>query len=230
MVAYKSHLPEVDCDLWCIQTSQREAFYQWDSEELNRLRPEELERASRFRFELDRRMFLAKRLMVRGILSHYAAVAPQDWLFSNGPYGRPKLSYDREQLKLDFNLSSSGEVAACVVSRAGLIGLDVEDLIGPDVSEISSAILGVEEERVFSRIQPVDRNETLLRYWTLKEAYVKARGVGLTMPVNQISFDFTKAEKIAVSFGHGLSDSPSSWNFMQYMIFDRYIVAVAKRR
>ncbi len=144
-----------------------------------------------FRFERDRRLFLATRVLVRTVLSHYAPVTSADWRFATGAHGKPYVAHPRLTRPIHFNVSHTPGLVACVVSVVHeAVGVDVER------SHALAAAMPV-AERYFAahpRSRPSERSPrpiSLRRFvacWTLKESYIKARGLGLTLPLDQCAF------------------------------------------
>jgi 4'-phosphopantetheinyl transferase len=146
---------------------------------------EELERADRFRFERDRLRFIVGRALLRGLLARYLRTSPEEIVFQYGEFRKPAV-----RVGPWFNLSHSGSVALYAFSADGEIGVDVElddeDLISERIAErfFSPA------EVTALRSLPVEaQSRAFLTCWTRKEAFIKARGDGLNLPLD--SFDVT---------------------------------------
>jgi surfactin synthase thioesterase subunit/phosphopantetheinyl transferase len=153
------------------------------------LSTDEMERAGRFYFEKDQRHFVAGRGILRIVLGRYLGRAPERLAFSYNPQGKPALAGDVAGA-LSFNLAHSHGLALLAVARRGQIGVDVER-IRPEFAGEQVA------ERFFSpaevaslRSLPGDRrHEAFFACWTRKEAYLKATGMGLSLPLD--CFDVT---------------------------------------
>lgn len=151
------------------------------------LTDDERRRADRFRFPRDRERFMAARGRLRLILSRYAQRDPKDFRFTVGQYGKPDL-VDGGDLR--FNVSHSHQLALYAFTRQREVGVDIE-FIRPDFGTLDIA------ENYFSPIElaalralPTDMHtDAFFTCWTRKEAYIKARGEGLSMPLSQ--FDVT---------------------------------------
>lgn len=148
---------------------------------------EEHQQAQAFRFQRDRDLYLAAHLFLRRVLSRYAPVTPEAWHFSRNAYGKPAIAnpaYDW----LQFNLSHTHGLVACAVTRERAVGVDVESL--RNLSDLPSlcryAFAPVETADVLAT--PNQQLERFFSYWTLKEAYIKARGMGLNLPLQQFAF------------------------------------------
>jgi 4'-phosphopantetheinyl transferase len=177
------------------------------------LTPDECDRYKRFHFDRDRRLFLATRALVRTVLSGYSAVSPGEWRFAASEHGKPLISAPAVTPRIHFNLANTPGLVVCVVSVAHeLLGVDAER-IDREVEAVALA------ERYFSgsevrklRALPVDQQQgRFFAYWTLKESYIKARGLGLALPLDQFSFHVE--DEISVEFDTRLADDATSWRF-----------------
>jgi 4'-phosphopantetheinyl transferase len=155
------------------------------------LSPDERARAGRFAFERDRRRFAAARGILRHLLGMYLAADPGALAFRYGPRGKPALDAPAGD-PIAFNLSHSDDVAVFAFSRRGAVGVDVE-AIRPmaDREELAERFFSPGEVRALSSVAPVDRELAFFTCWTRKEAYVKAVGEGLALPLD--GFDVTCA-------------------------------------
>ncbi len=219
-----SALAPGEVDLWCFFYEQalEDAALRARYEAL--MSPDERARHRRFRFEKDRRLFLATRGLVRSVLSRYRDGDPAEWRFAFNAHGRPYLP---DVDDLCFNLSNTAGLVVCALSRRE-IGVDAEDV------ERRSETLAV-ADRFFSRDEvralralPVERQrERFFSYWTLKESYIKARGMGLAIPLGQFSFELDGGADIRVRFDPRLADDPARWQFRLLQASPRHLVALA---
>ncbi|MBR0716861.1 4'-phosphopantetheinyl transferase superfamily protein [Bradyrhizobium liaoningense] len=177
---------------------------------------DERQRADRFVFERHRHQFIYAHGMLRLALSEAAPdVAPSDWTFATGPHGRPFIAAPARPRALYFNLSHTEGCVACVVSGHEAVGVDVEEL-SPRRARMETA------EGVFSRdeiaslqgLLPDEFVRGFFDYWTLKEAYLKARGVGLHLPLDRFSMQISP-DGIGVSFDPEIDDDAGKWRFTQ---------------
>jgi len=143
---------------------------------------DEVERAGRFVFEKDRNTFVVGRAMMRGILGHYLAIRPQDIPIVLNDYGKPEL----ESKALFFNVSHSGDLVLVAACRNHPIGVDVE-CIRPvdDVDQLITQYFSPREARELRGLPHGSRLPAFFACWTRKEAYVKARGQGLSLPLDE---------------------------------------------
>lgn len=194
------------------------------------LSADEAARSRRFVSESDRREFLIAHAFVRTVLSKYADVLPSAWRFAPDPKGRPAI-VNAGSPPLEFNLSHTKGLAACVVARVREVGVDVEDLGRRTAAEsVAGAYFSPDEVAALEAQPPDRRGERFLELWTLKEAYVKARGLGLALPLQRFSFRLEDGRAPAISFAPELPDTAESWQFAQFRPTSSHVLAVAIRR
>src|SRR5262249_23128168 len=147
------------------------------------LSPEERERADRFHFARDRDRFVIAHAVLRQILALYLQSQPELIQFVQQKHGKPELAPESNPLGLTFNLSHSGEVALVAVAAHMQLGVDVElmrsDFGGEEIAERFFSRPEVEKLRLLAAHQ---RTRAFFQCWTRKEAYLKARGEGLSIP------------------------------------------------
>ena len=153
---------------------------------------DEIARAERFHFERDRRRFAVSHAMVRDVLGRYLGIGPQELRFVFGAKGKPEIAEEFNSLGLKFNLSHSGEFALMGVSIKLTMGIDIEE-IRPDFGgqEIAERFLSPYEVATLLSLPQHQRADAFFYCWTRKEAYIKAQGDGLSLPLD--SFDVTFA-------------------------------------
>jgi 4'-phosphopantetheinyl transferase len=217
------------------------------------LSPAERERMARFAFERLRRDYLVTRALVRTTLSIYQpAVDPRSWQFVANPYGRPEIQAPLAAPRLRFNLSHTDRSIVCLVAVEREIGVDVEDTAraGSFGTEIAQRFFSPLEVAELQSLPPEAQPSRFFDYWTLKEAYIKARGLGLQLPLDQFSFHLgapapgsdrrpgghpsrrasVPANPIRISFGPQIPDDPATWQFDLRDLAPRHRLAVAMRR
>lgn len=189
----------------------------------------ERERAARFHHLSDRWEFVLGRLMARHLLSARAGVPAAEFRFAENAHGRPEIAHPPLDRPLRFNLSHSGGIVACVVGEAHQIGVDVERLDRPAIDpRVIRRYCSEPEQAALAGMPDALRHERFLALWTLKEAYVKARGTGLTLPLRRISFDLGVKGAGGVNF-NGVDDE-SRWMFAHTRLEPRHLLAVAAER
>ncbi|HUR35460.1 MAG TPA: 4'-phosphopantetheinyl transferase superfamily protein [Vicinamibacterales bacterium] len=191
---------------------------------------DEWDRCGRFRFLEGQRECLAARYLVRSVLTRYApGVAPAEWRFRQNRWGRPEVAEPAWARCLRFNLSHADGVVACAISAHNDVGVDVERLGRRTPLQIADSHFARSEVADLEALPAVERPRRFLEYWTLKEAYIKARGAGLSLALDQFAFDLDRAEP-TIAFEHGFGDDASHWQFTRLSIGSAHLVAVATRR
>lgn len=197
-----------------------------DPASLDRLRqtlaPEEKTRAEQFHFPKDRGHFVAARGALRDILSRYLDRDPASLQFSYGPSGKPALACGPAAQEFRFNLSHSHGLALYGVTRSGEIGIDVER-IAPEVARerVAERFFSPQEVEALRALPQRLQPQAFFNCWTRKEAYVKARGDGLRIPLD--SFDVSVIPGAPVAFLRGVE---SHWSLRELLPAPGYAAAV----
>lgn len=188
---------------------------------------EERARHDRFYFARDRLLFLATRALVRTVLSNYAPLAPAAWRFAEGERGKPYIVNDLPSAAIHFNLTNTPGLVVCAVSLVhAKLGVDAEYLqrAGETLS-IAEHHFSPSEVRALRALPPSRQRERFFSYWTLKESYIKARGLGLAIPLEQFSFLLEEGQgereqephpggpSVRIEFDPRLGDDPARWRF-----------------
>jgi 4'-phosphopantetheinyl transferase len=156
------------------------------------LSPEEHARRQRLLFPNDRRDFAAAHGLIRLVLSRYADLPPHAWRFEAAAFGKPSIIAEQAGTPpLTFNLTHTRGLVACAVARGTVIGIDAEGLEArADASEIAPHCFAPSELRQLDACGPEEYTTRFFELWTLKEAYIKAVGGGLSMPLDAFSLSF----------------------------------------
>ena len=156
------------------------------------LTPEERERARRFGFASDRETFTITRATLRATLARYLGNQPQEVRFLDGPHGKPALAEPDADLR--FNVSHSRGLAMLAITRGRRVGVDVEE-IRPEFpyAEVAERVFTPRERAALEALPAERRAEAFFHGWTCKEAYVKARGTGLTLAPDAFSVSLPPA-------------------------------------
>lgn len=192
------------------------------------LAADERERAARFHFERDRAHYVCARGALRSILGRYLGLAPRELRFAYNPYGKPGLSGEHGVNNLRFNLSHAGGVALCAVARGREVGIDVElpraEFAGMDVAERFFSRAEVEALRA----RPGDaRVVTFFNCWTRKEAYIKARGEGLSHPLDTFTVSLAEDAPAALLSTEKDPAEAGRWTLMELPLGGGYVAALA---
>jgi 4'-phosphopantetheinyl transferase len=174
------------------------------------LSPDERSQHQRFAFAPRRHEHLVTRALVRTVLSRYGTLPPAAWRFARNPHGRPELD---PPCGLLFNLSNAPGLVGCAVAR-GPVGVDLEPHHrGDTILELAARVLSAAERLALEGLPAALRPDRALSLWTLKEAYLKARGTGLTLPLQELEFNIAGPGAVTATFGPALGDRPERWAF-----------------
>jgi 4'-phosphopantetheinyl transferase len=176
------------------------------------LSEDELCRAERFLFERDRNRFIAARGLLRKILGRYLDIEPSRLRFRYSEQGKPELAANGAGDNVHFNLSHSSALAFYAIAFGRKVGVDIEQIRAdlPDL-EIADRFFSPSEVAILRGLAPDRRREAFFRFWTLKEAYLKATGKGLTFGLNQVDVSSCWREQTAVLLPRNGSRESSRW-------------------
>jgi 4'-phosphopantetheinyl transferase len=165
------------------------------------------------------------------MLSRYVALPPAAWRFVENDYGRPMIHPDHDVPLLRFNLSHSRGLVACAITLARDIGIDVECTHRREgISGIANRFFALQEVFELQARPETQRAACFFEYWTLKEAYIKARGMGLSLDLRNFAFLLLPEEApIRVCFTGAIRDDPASWQFAAWSPTACYRAALAVR-
>lgn len=211
--------------LWKVQLSQADSELQHLEESLSF---DERARAERFFFERDRRRFIAARGHLRIILSRYLRMGPGALVFSYGPRGKPFLTQPLEARTLKFNLSHSGDLGLIAVTQGRDIGVDLEEVHTiEEADQIAARFFSRQENALLRTLPKTQRLTEFFSCWTLKEAYVKAVGDGLSLPTESFDVAFGRGERARLLSVDGKAEEPLRWSLMELVPARGYIGAIA---
>jgi 4'-phosphopantetheinyl transferase len=174
------------------------------------LSDDELERAGKFYFEMDRKRFIMVRAILRIILSNYVREKPQHLHFKYSAFGKPMLATNPGSDNICFNLSHSNGIALYAVTLNRHAGIDVEHIRhNIDIEQIAKRFFSSAENSLLNNIHEKDRLAMFFKFWTRKEAIVKATGKGVSFPMEQVDVssindDFLSTVKLTDENKEGL--------------------------
>ena len=191
----------------------------------------EHERADRLKISRVRNEYLVARSLVRHVLSHYADVPPSIWSFVQNAYGKPIVSAPWSEFAA-FNLSHSAGMVVCAVAAEGYIGVDVESLQRKTTGiELARRFFSDAEVSSLEACPPEMLHEKFLQIWTLKEAFIKAIGHGLSFPLDKFSMSLPADGPPTIQFasGHHLPSEETSldWQFAQIRFSTQHHISLA---
>lgn len=216
---------------------QKNVIHVWQAE-LNPLEPSieylrsllsetEKTRADRFQFEQHRRRFIAGKGHLRLLLSRYLHQPPQAINFHYGVHGKPELAVQNPAKPLFFNSSDSHELALFAVCQEESVGIDIEFMRSDvEVLEIAQRFFSPYEYQLLEN-QPTDQQFAIFfKIWTLKEAFIKAIGMGLNFPLTDFDVDPTAGKPHLAAIRHGDMQA-SDWELRNFYPESNYIAALA---
>ena len=182
----------------------------------------------RFYYGRHRHQYLISRAMVRCILSLYEhQVSPEQWELSVNAFGKPWISGPAVG-PVHFNLSHTTGMIVLAVTKHREVGVDVESTTR-DTScvDIADRFFSPREVEGLRSLSSDERRGRFYDLWTLKEAYIKARGMGLALPLDGFTFQFPAAHAIELTFSPKITDDAPNWKFWLLKPSAEHPVAVA---
>lgn len=214
------HLSDGRIEVWCIEATapgnvlrQLEAF----------LSAEEKDRAARFQFERHRNAFVVARGVLRRLLARYVGTSPADVIFEYGPNGKPSLP----GCKVEFNISHTDGIVILAFAQDCALGIDIECIRPVDhMMQIAGRFFCPAEAKELAALPEEQRERAFFLCWTRKEAYVKAIGNGLSMPLSE--FHVTLKEDEPARFVRiGKVSDASEWVLHNLDVSPAYAAAIA---
>ncbi len=166
-------------ELWTVDLTQI------PDQDFQILAPLEQKRADQFKYEKHRTRFIKRRVLLRKILAHYLNQSPRSVGIGYTKLGKPFLAMSTE--KLYFNISHSKDQVLYGISKEGHLGVDIE-FLDPEIESelISSHFFAPEEISLIKESEGLSKSEAFFRLWTIKEAFIKLIGKGLTYPLENV--------------------------------------------
>jgi 4'-phosphopantetheinyl transferase len=195
------------------------------------LTAEETARGARFVRAADRAAFILTRALIRTRLSLYGPTAPADWRFVSNAHQCPFVAADQAGVPwLSFNVSHTEGLVALAVTRGHRVGVDVESVARTVLEAVPERHFAPDEVRDLRARPAADQPRLFFDYWTLKEAYIKARGMGLALPLDQFAFNLHGDAPPTIRFAPGFDDDPARWQFRQLWPTATHRLALAVER
>lgn len=220
-------LPEDEVHLWRVDLATvAKGEQRWEQV----LSAEERARAARFHFSQDRQYFTATRALLRTILASYAASDPTELVFRYSEKDKPSLSPGHSGTQVEFNVSHSGAVALLAFARGRALGVDVEQLRENfDHEAIARRFFSEQEQRQLATLAPSERYHSFFRCWTRKEAYIKAQGTGLSLPLHQFDVSLRPGDVNALISTRPDSTEAAHWSLREVPAGNGYVAALCVR-
>jgi 4'-phosphopantetheinyl transferase len=218
-------------DLWFLFTNQVTMATELTARYRDILTEQERQQEQRFYFAEDSHRYLLTRALVRTVLSRYIPFAATEWRFEPSAYGRPTITNDYEAVRsLSFNISHTNDLIVLAVTCDGAVGVDVECVRREITLEVASRYFSPTEVAALQSLPAERQRRRFLDLWTLKESYIKARGMGLSIPLSKFSFDLDGDIENIVSFDQDFDDLPTRWRFYQLYPSNEHLGALCARR
>ncbi|MEG4022383.1 4'-phosphopantetheinyl transferase superfamily protein [Microcoleus sp. S13C4] len=214
-----------EIDVWRVSLAQTESCLQSLQETLS---TDERTKADRFRFPKDRSQFIVSRGALRAILSRYLNINSHILRFDYNSYGKPSLIAAQGGNTLRFNLSHSGGMALIAITNNRDIGVDIEGInTNFPCLEIAEKFFSPLEISVLRSLPEHLQPRAFFACWTRKEAYIKAVGKGLSIPLNQFDVTLAPGEPAALL---NVEDNPEEalrWSLIELIPSSDMVAAVA---
>jgi 4'-phosphopantetheinyl transferase len=222
----QTSLPENEVHLWQIELAAVAAGEQrWQQI----LAANERARATRFHFSKDRQYFAATRALLRIILGSYLGCDPKELVFRYLEKEKPSL-HSPSGSHLEFNVSHSGDISLLAFARDRTLGVDVEHLRDNfDHAAIARRFFSEQEQRQLADLPPSERYHGFFRCWTRKEAYIKALGAGLSLPLDQFDVSLKPGDANALLATRPDPTEAARWSLQEVPSTDGYIAALCVR-
>lgn len=214
--------PVEGAHIWLLDLSQLNA--NTASKSAKYLSSSELQRANKFTKKRDE--FIITRAFVRHCLSHYIHQASQDIQLESTKAGKPFII--NTPIPIQFNLSHSHELATIAISQTETIGIDIETPRKHNFMDIAQRFYHQDEFTRLATASATEREALFFKLWTLKEAFFKALGGGISMGLEKINID-VNTDKIAVIFAAELAQDEQHWQFYQTQIRENFYCSLATK-
>jgi 4'-phosphopantetheinyl transferase len=193
-----------------------------DAEE--RTRGEEFHRAS------DRAKYVSAHAALRIVLAHYAGCDPHDLCFHPGEYGKPAIDRSRELPDIRFNLSHSGDLAAIAVTEALEVGIDIERIEPARANTaVAKRFFSDREVSDLMKLREEERTLGFFNCWTRKEAYIKARGEGLSLPLDCFAVSLAPGSPPELLASRTDPLDVDQWQFCDVPVDEGYVASLVVR-
>lgn len=202
-----------EAHIWCAYLNQD----CWTIEFLaDVLSPDEHQRADRYCYKRDREHFKVARGILRTILSRYVKIPPRQLRFSHNQYNKPTLIHETHDNLLHFNISHSQSVALFAITGGLEVGIDIEFVREDFASlEIAERFFSPAEVAMLRALAPDSQTAAFFNCWTRKEAYIKARGEGLSRPLDQFTVSLVPGEPAALLMTDDDPQEASRWSLIE---------------
>jgi len=220
-------LPEDEVHLWRVDLAAVAAGERrWQQI----LSADEKARAARFHFAQDRRNFAATRALLRTILGRYVSSDPRELVFRYSENNKPSLSPGHSINRVEFNVSHSGTAALLAFARGRVLGVDVEQIREDfDHEALAHRFFSAHEQDELAALASSQRYHGFFRCWTRKEAYIKAVGTGLSLPLHEFDVSLKLGDGNALLATRPDDAEAALWSLQEVPAGDGYVAALCVR-
>ena len=217
------HLPDHEAQVWKVQLPVAAPAY---AEFERTLDADERSRAARFRFARDRERFSIARGLLRSLLGRYCGIEPEEIRFSYGEQGKPELAVPAKQIS--FNLSHSGDMVVLAFTSCPAVGVDVERFRADLATrQIASRFFAEEEVEALFGLSPEAQFAGFFCCWTRKEAFIKARGEGLSLSLSDFAVSLDPRKRARLVHIRGDVAAAERWKLEDIAVSSGYAAALA---
>jgi 4'-phosphopantetheinyl transferase len=190
----------------------------------------ERHRARRFAFDRDARRFIVARARLRELLAARLGVGAESIELEYGAHGKPALARRFADADLHFNVSHCDDVATYAFSRGHAVGIDLEAVrVISDADDIAARYFSRRENTTYRTLTPRDRPVGFFNCWTRKEAFVKALGDGLSIPLDRFDVTLAPGEPARVLRVENTPGDRSGWRLDSFSPATGYVAAIASQ-
>jgi 4'-phosphopantetheinyl transferase len=191
------------------------------------LSPDERDKMAGFHFERDRLRYLVGRAAVRTLLGRLSGAPASDLRFEYNAFGKPSLAAGTEP-QFQFNISHSAEIVVIALARGRAIGIDVECIrSNAAIMSIAARYFSANEYKTLTSLDSAMQRGAFFACWTRKEAYLKARGDGLQLPLNRFEVVFAPGEEPRLTANLDDSSELTRWSLRELDVGQDYKAALA---
>lgn len=185
---------------------------------------DDAKRADRFRYPIDRKRYIVAHGCLRSILARYLQCKPEELRFNTNKHGKPTA----ESYKLEFNLSHSGDYVLIAVAQEHKVGIDVERIRSDmEFESIAHRFFSPNETAELTSMPPEQKTIAFFNCWTRKEAYIKAQGLGLSLPLGSFDVSLTPNEPAILRATRPDAEKASHWTLFSLIVAPHYAGALA---
>lgn len=223
----RAELPAGEAHLWTLRPDDPAASA-LEERGWALMNADERVRHDRYAFEHSRREYRLTRALVRTTLGAYLGRDPREVAFTQSEHGKPSVVDGGD---LAFNLSNTAGLIVCLLARGRDVGVDVESIDRRvDARGVAHRFFSPGEVSDLFALPEERQVRRFLGYWTLKEAYIKACGLGLAIPLSHFTYRLDDDERVrAIEFVPERDDDPRRWQFAQPAVGPHHLAAVALR-